>query len=1099
MAEQSAGGGPIGTVEVEIRARLGALEADLAKAIAMLKRFDDEQRKTTQSATALEKAFGGVRGQLTAIAAGAGPVGVFLSSLGPWGFAAAVGLGATEKVLGRINEQGRLLGGWASQIQNTSQVIQAGVGPVVALTRAADDLGITTEQVQGWLFRLSYSLEQVKTGTGPLADGLAKVDAQLLIDIQQAKTFTEKWDILAKALKATPDPQSILRPLLGRGGAGAIRLFNYTEDAGGLNKVNDEMRKTNALTDSQLGRVAELSKRIKSMAEDNKLVWASVWGETALERSLIATENERKFAAITKDITKDMGAAKTLAVEFMATMANMAPVEVQGRLVAQMEKMQRIARERRQPTTMGPSNVAQPGFALPKTVAELRAEVDKLSKSNEEVTTTAETAVQAYSNFSRVIGILGETVTITEQRDLALKKLNLDLAANNNLEALGLGFTNESIKARREQAIALKFETDMLTTRMGVLGSAISLEEQLLAINQKVRAAQQLGASLTKEQIKGIEDRTRAQYLGIAAMEASLTSLQIERQSLGMSLAAATAYRLAEEQIAKMRRDGVPDVEKHAAAIRAAAAAVGAETEALAKLKLQKDIAFERSTLFLMDEEAQIASRLREHYASIPEALASAEAAQIRFNNALKDAMSNTTSFAQGFVRDIMNGVTATQALSNALKSLGGKLIDKGIEGAVKSAFGGVFGGGDKGIAVRGSTPATPVFVSVVGPGGIPGVGDATGTGVSSGGTNLSGGAINMFGKKFVPLDAQESAAFKAQSTDTLTRDDIMAAPAAGATFGSTGLVPNSVKTISLTPGTPYTGSPVQAAPPMTTTSEEWGPVYDPFKTKVQGKDQDRLPVGPQNSWENAPGMGDTGGFGDSSMTEFNTSLTKATESLGTVPEVTGNMVSGLTQTTTQLSTFTGEGLTPAVSALTNYSNTALTSAATQQATTTASVTTLGTSSAVAATEISTLGSAAAAGGVRGGIQGVAIPFSPFAEGGWIPGTGPILAHENEFVVNPKQSKKFGPLLEAINEDRVMMPSRKDGGWVGNAVRAAAGTTGQPSNAAPPPASRDPSVRVINSFDPISFLQQALGSREGERVVLNFIQANPGAIKRLLA
>jgi hypothetical protein len=40
------------------------------------------------------KATSGVSGQLIALSSGAGPVGVFLSALGPWGVAAAIGIGA---------------------------------------------------------------------------------------------------------------------------------------------------------------------------------------------------------------------------------------------------------------------------------------------------------------------------------------------------------------------------------------------------------------------------------------------------------------------------------------------------------------------------------------------------------------------------------------------------------------------------------------------------------------------------------------------------------------------------------------------------------------------------------------------------------------------------------------------------------------------------------------------------------------------------------------------------------------------------------------------------------------------------------------------
>jgi hypothetical protein len=124
----------------------------------------------------------------------------------------------------------------------------------------------------------------------------------------------------------------------------------------------------------------------------------------------------------------------------------------------------------------------------------------------------------------------------------------------------------------------------------------------------------------------------------------------------------------------------------------------GDAADALAKAKVASDISRGSQTAFLTPEDLAIANQLKGIYGDdIPAALASSEAAALRFNNAIKDLGSLgqqvNSQFFVDFETQIRNGATAMQALQtagvNALGAIANKLTKMAADNLWSSAFGG--------------------------------------------------------------------------------------------------------------------------------------------------------------------------------------------------------------------------------------------------------------------------------------------------------------------------------------------------------------------------------------------------------------------------
>jgi hypothetical protein len=211
--------------------------------------------------------------------------------------------------------------------------------------------------------------------------------------------------------------------------------------------------------------------------------------------------------------------------------------------------------------------------------------------------------------------------------------------------------------------------------------------------------------SALDRQLRQIEERTRLIQQQSAAMGMSTYEAERHRsiqQALNADLrdGGEISKKFADAQalVAGSSSGLTPELEKQRQRILEVADAYAKAVQSARELRLSQDIAFERQTMFMPDSERNIASRLRSVYGEgWSEQMNGAIAQQMRFNAALREANDIAGDFGRTFVNDIMNGKSVTEALGNAVKNLGARLMQIALDRAINQLFGnllGTFGSG---------------------------------------------------------------------------------------------------------------------------------------------------------------------------------------------------------------------------------------------------------------------------------------------------------------------------------------------------------------------------------------------------------------------
>ncbi|WP_431014679.1 hypothetical protein [Bradyrhizobium pachyrhizi] len=185
-----------------------------------------------------------------------------------------------------------------------------------------------------------------------------------------------------------------------------------------------------------------------------------------------------------------------------------------------------------------------------------------------------------------------------------------------------------------------------------------------------------------------------------------------EAKVQGESNAALEEARAHAQLLTAAQLAGIPITQKVLDQIQDLAQDAGEAAEALAKAKVASDIQFGARSALLTPQDLAIAQQLKGIYGNdIPAALASSEAAGLRFNATIKDLASLGQQVNSGFLVDfetqIRNGASAMDALKTAGLNALGKIADKlaqiaadnlwssafGGSNGLGSLFGGLFGG----------------------------------------------------------------------------------------------------------------------------------------------------------------------------------------------------------------------------------------------------------------------------------------------------------------------------------------------------------------------------------------------------------------------
>lgn len=204
-----------------------------------------------------------------------------------------------------------------------------------------------------------------------------------------------------------------------------------------------------------------------------------------------------------------------------------------------------------------------------------------------------------------------------------------------------------------------------------------------------------------------------------------IDQLQLEEQLVGKTGVAAETMRMKLELLQRAQDKGRNVSVAQRAEIEKLAEAYGKAAEKVAAMSLAEELQFERAQMFRSPTEQRVYSQLRSAGISPDSEYGQAIGNQIRLNEQLAEGKDLATDFAQGLASDLLNGVSAMDALANAAKNLGAKLIEIGTNQVINSLFSSLAGGlgGGAGFGTNYFPPAPSMGGFMFSSGGYTGVG----------------------------------------------------------------------------------------------------------------------------------------------------------------------------------------------------------------------------------------------------------------------------------------------------------------------------------------------------------------------------------------
>jgi lambda family phage tail tape measure protein len=217
---------------------------------------------------------------------------------------------------------------------------------------------------------------------------------------------------------------------------------------------------------------------------------------------------------------------------------------------------------------------------------------------------------------------------------------------------------------------------------------------------------------------KGAAESANAFDRASEALTKHTAKMEADARAVGLGSGALEELRAKAQLMAAAQQAGVPITDAMRAKIDALAASARSAGEALAKAKIDSSIEFQSRTALLAPEDAAIAERLKPLFGNdVPAALASSQAAAMRFNGALKQVSTSISGSLESGLLDLVSG---TKSVGDAFRDLGAVVIRevermiikllivgplmKGLSGIGGGLLGGATGGlGGMGLSLLGT------------------------------------------------------------------------------------------------------------------------------------------------------------------------------------------------------------------------------------------------------------------------------------------------------------------------------------------------------------------------------------------------------------
>lgn len=269
--------------------------------------------------------------------------------------------------------------------------------------------------------------------------------------------------------------------------------------------------------------------------------------------------------------------------------------------------------------------------------------------------------------------LAGISLPKLDDRDLAKYQLGI---ANNR----ALSKEDKDDAYRSYLAALARIEDQERLSRTPVPGERPSRESDALpkVKTSKGERKAERDANAYRDLVKSAQDR--------------IEQMQLEEQLIGKTGVAADTMRLKLELLQNAQDKGRELSPQQRAELEALALAYGKTAERVAALSAAEELRFEREQMFRSATEQRVASQLRS--VGLDESSPNGQflAGQIRLNEKLAEGRDLAKDFASGFAQDLMNGVSAMDALVNAAGRLADKLIDMALDQAINALFSNLMG-----------------------------------------------------------------------------------------------------------------------------------------------------------------------------------------------------------------------------------------------------------------------------------------------------------------------------------------------------------------------------------------------------------------------
>lgn len=484
----------------------GALAQGVITAGDYAARMDLINAKYGQASTlsrAFSQATSGVSAQITALAAGAGPVGVFLSALGPWGIAAAAGIGLVGTALHYVAEESTRMGEKAIELQRFKEVTELTVGQIGALRSAGSEFGLTGDVIAMAFQRMTSQLDDARRATGPLYDDVRRVNGGLADELRQTSSTADAINVLARAYSQAGDAAAkaaIARAAFGgRGGAALGPVLGQIADAGGIQALTVSMGRFNEASDEQTRRWARMQAQIDETNKRARNLLASIFTGEGLAAQLAAAKAMERIATAAKDV-----AAQREGLSFLEKLfINVAEAEARmagGGLTSEQNQGIALEAARRRISQGQGINLASPGASaeakawgdLVDIFHQVPSAADAAAKSLKQL--QDEAASDAKLQRER-IGLLGQAATYDEQRRAKLGELKSALLDNR----LTQQDYNRAVAAENSSV-----NLQILQARIGLLGELATVGEQVRAIQERVNLERAKGVKISNDEAAAI-------------------------------------------------------------------------------------------------------------------------------------------------------------------------------------------------------------------------------------------------------------------------------------------------------------------------------------------------------------------------------------------------------------------------------------------------------------------------------------------------------------------------------------------------------------------------------------------------------------------